>query len=88
MKIVALALVVVAGCASTSDVVPTGDGAYMVSAHGVMGYSSGGEQKAKAFKSAEAFCKEKGKSLQTIAEADTPGGFGRVASGEVRFRCV
>ena len=88
MRIAALALVALAGCASTSDVVSVGSETYMVSAHGVMGHSSGPEQKAKAFKSAEAFCKEKGKGFQTVSEAETPSGFGRIASGEVRFKCV
>lgn len=85
MVLVCLALV---GCASTSDVVSVGSDTYMVSAHGVMGYSSGPEQKAKAYRSAEDFCKARGKVSQPVSESETPSGFGRVASGEVKFRCV
>lgn len=78
----------IVGCASTSDVVSTGRDTYMVSAHGVMGYSSGPEQKAKAFREADAYCGKLGKSFQTVNAKDTPSGFGQVASGEVEFRCI
>lgn len=86
--VVLAAAATVAACASVSDVVPTGPDTYMVSAHGVMGYWSGGEQKAKAFERANAFCAAKGKTMQAVNVADTPSGFGRIASGDVEFRCL
>ena len=81
-------LCVVTGCASISDVVSTGQGTYMVSSHGVMGHSSAGAEKAAAFEKAGKFCKSLGKTLQSIGTQETPSGFGRIASGEVQFRCV
>ena len=79
----------VVGCAGVTDVVSTGPDTYMVASHGVMGWSSGGAQKAKAFKEADAFCKSLGKQLQPISTNETPGGgFGKIASGEVHFRCL
>jgi hypothetical protein len=61
---------------------------YMVASRGVMGWSSGGAQKAKAFEEADAYCRGLGKALQPIRSNETPGGFGQIASGEVEFRCL
>lgn len=61
----------------------------MVTAHGTMGYSSGPEQKSKAFEQAAAYCKQSGKDLETISATDTGAGvWGKVSSAEVDFRCV
>ena len=52
MRAAALTLVVatlLAGCAGATHVVSTGPGTYMIASHGVMGWSSGPAQKAKAF---------------------------------------
>lgn len=90
--IVAIALLMVslvAGCAGVTNVVSTGPDTYMIASHGVMGWSSGSAQKAKAFQEADAFCKSLGKQLQPISTNETPGGgFGQIASGEVQFRCL
>ena len=83
-----LALGSVAGCAGSTDVVPSGPDTFMVASHGTMGWSSGGAQKAKAFQQAADFCKSKGKQMQPIGTKETPSGFGQIASGEVEFRCV
>jgi hypothetical protein len=69
-------------------VVPTGHDRYMVANHGTMGWSSGGAQKAKAFQEANAFCKSKGKEVETVNEHETDSGFGRIASADIEFRCV
>jgi len=81
-------VLLLAGCAGVTDVVSTGPDTYMVASHGVMGWSSGGAQKAKAFQEADAFCKSLGKHLQLIGTNEAPGGFGKIASGEVQFRCL
>jgi hypothetical protein len=88
MKVAAISLLVLAGCAATSDVVPTGADTYMVTAHGVMGQSSGGEQKVIAFGKANSYCQSQGKTVQQVTVQDTPGGFGQIASAQVEFRCV
>ena len=82
------AVSLVAGCAGVTDVVSTGPDTYMAASHGVMGWSSGGAQKAKALQKADAFCKSLGKQLQPIGTNETPGGFGKIAAGEVHFRCL
>jgi hypothetical protein len=77
-----------AGCAGATHVVATGPGTYMVASHGTMGWSSGPAQKAKAFEEAGDYCKKVGEEMQPINSSETEGGFGKIASGEVDFRCV
>jgi hypothetical protein len=60
----------------------------MVAKHGTMGWSSAGAQKAKAFEQADAFCRAKGKEVESVNEHETDSGFGRIASAEIEFRCV
>ncbi|MCA8018101.1 hypothetical protein [Burkholderia metallica] len=77
------------GCAGTTDVVSTGPDSYMVASHGTMGWSSGPAQKASAFEKASAYCGRSGKEMEVIQSGDSgTGGFGRISSAEVDFRCV
>ena len=76
------------GCASVTDVVSTGPETYMVAAEGVLGNSSSGKQAFKAQQQAAAFCKAKGMQVETISSLEVPGGFGKVASATVSFKCV
>jgi hypothetical protein len=83
------ALALVASCAGTTNqVVPTGHDTFMVANHGTMGWSSAGAQKAKAYEQANAFCKSKGKEVETVNEHETDSGFGKIASADIEFRCV
>lgn len=61
---------------------------YMIATHGSMGASSAGEQKAKAFDAASAYCRGLGKELETTDVAETDSGLVKIASAEVHFRCV
>jgi len=83
-----LLVVLVAGCAGVTHVVSTGPDTYMLASHGTMGWSSGSAQKAKVIEEASAYCNDKGKVLQVIRSSEEPGGFGKIASAEVEFRCV
>jgi hypothetical protein len=87
--VVSLVVVGLVGCAGTTNqVVPTGHDTYMVANHGTMGWSSAGAQKAKAYEEANAFCKSKGKEVETVNEHETDSGFGKIASADIEFRCV
>lgn len=90
MKIIiaVVAATTLTACAGVTNVVSTGPDTYMVASHGVMGWSSGSAQKAKAIQEAGAYCKSLGKELKSINTSETPSGFGKIASGEVEFRCV
>lgn len=84
----AISIVAIVGCASVTDVVSTGPGTYLVVAEGVMGNSSSGKQAFKAQEQAAVFCNRQGKQVETISNIEVPGGFGKVASATVTFRCV
>jgi hypothetical protein len=81
-------LTLIAACAGVTHVVSTGPDTFMVASHGTMGWSSGPAQKAKAFEEAGSYCKGLGKEFQPIKSDETASGFGKIASGEVEFRCV
>lgn len=81
------AILTIAGCASSTGVVPTGPDSFMVANHGVMGYSSAGAQKAQAFQLASDYCRNLGKNMHPINTAESPSGFGKIASAEVAFKC-
>ena len=79
----------ISGCAGVTDVVPTGKDTYMVASHGTMGWSSGGAQKAQAFTQANEFCQKMGKVVEVISTSDSGnGGFGKISSGQIDFKCV
>lgn len=87
--IVGFAIVSCAGCAGVSgQVVPTGQGTYMIADHGTMGWSSAGAQKAKAFETANTFCQKQGKEVKPLSDRETDSGFGKIASAELEFLCV
>lgn len=83
-----IAAALLAGCAGVTDtVIPAGQDTFLVATHGVMGWSSGPAQKARALERANAHCANIGKSFEVIRSSETPGGFGRIASAEIEFRC-
>ena len=59
-----LVVLVLAGCASPSDVVPYGNGLYMVTASDRGGATSEGDPQAMAAKEASAYCAKQGKTMQ------------------------
>ena len=84
-----ITVLVIASCAGVSNVVSAGKDTYLVANSGTMGWSSGGQQKAKALQKAEDFCNRKGEKLEVIRSYDSgAGGFGRISSAEVEFRCI
>ena len=86
--IFSLVAIAISSCASVTEVVSTGTGTYMVAAEGVLGNSSSGKQAFKAQEKAAAFCTQQGKQVETISTNEVPGGFGKVASATVNFKCI
>jgi hypothetical protein len=85
----AMVLGIFAGCVGTTDqVVPTGHGTFMIPSQGLMGWSSGSAEKAKAFEDAAAYCMKLGKEVETVLASESEGGFGGLATPEIEFRCV
>ena len=86
--ILVITVLVIASCAGVSNVVPAGEDTYLVANSGTMGWSYGGQQKAKALLKAEDFCKKQGKKFEVIRSYYSgAGGFGKISSAEVEFRC-
>ena len=80
--------ILLTGCAGQSKIIPTGNDTYLISSHGVMGYSSGDEQKVQAYEEANKFCQSQGKKIETVYANDSgAGGYGRISSAQVNFRC-
>lgn len=69
-----------AGCATTSDIVPVGHGVYEVAGSSATGMSSGGAQKVRLIKAANEFCGKQGKTATVVDANDTNGHVGGFAS--------
>ena len=80
ISVVAFAAVALAGCATTSDIVPVGHGVYEVAGSSATGMSSGGAQKVRLIKVANAFCAKSGQSATLVDANDTNGHVGGFAS--------
>lgn len=84
---IALCAGVLTSCATTSDVVSTGPQTFMVSASGIAGNGSAGEQKAIALQKANTFCNSKGLQMAIIEVRLTDPKFATSPAAEVNFRC-
>ena len=87
-KLLLICFLTLSACAGQSKVIPTGNDTYLISSQGVMGWSSGHEQKVQAYEEANKYCQSQGKKLQTVSSNDSgAGGFGKVSSAQVNFKC-
>jgi hypothetical protein len=78
-----------AACASSSGVVSTGPGTYMVANKHLAPGASGGPLLADLYREAGEFCAKQGgqvQGLQTGATDHQP--FGQLANARLEFRCV
>ena len=88
---ICLAAVALAGCGTTSFVMPAQNGTFWVT--GSSAHLSGAEEKAKLVEQADAYCKHRDKSAVVIAsnENDATAGTlaapGKLARATVQFRC-
>ena len=80
---------IVAGCASTNEIVPIGKDTYMVSGWGKSpGGYSGAEVKAAAIRDANKFCIGQGKQVQVVSANQRDMSFGVNATAELQFMCL
>lgn len=59
-----LAVLLLAGCASTTEVVPYGGGLYLITANDSSGVTNFGELQTLAAKEANAYCAKQGKTMR------------------------
>lgn len=87
-KLISIAMIGVAGCASTG-VVSTGVDSYMIAKGGGGPGATGAEMSADLYREANAFCASQKKQFERISVTEkdnTP--FVRAASSKIEFRCV
>jgi hypothetical protein len=83
-----IALTLLAGCASTTGVIPAGKDQYMISREDNGPASSLGAIKAQVFQEAAAFCAGEGKTMEIIREIDVPLSLGQFPQTSLQFKCV
>jgi len=76
-----------AGCAALANVTPIGDGAYMTVVRSNDVNARVSDQLAKASAQANAYCTERGASLEVIKVVAEPPPPGQAPSAEIDFRC-
>ena len=91
MKIIPfVSLLVLAGCASNSGVVPIGRDTFMVSREASPLSTGSGNSKAEAFREANQYCTNQNRLLQVVntIESKPPYGNGNLPKAEVQFMCL
>jgi hypothetical protein len=86
----ALAGLVLTGCASATGIVPAGGEEYMSAKQQATGFPGLGNMKAELLTEADAFCKSKGSTLAVTKETETqpPYVLGNYPRAEIRFKCI
>jgi hypothetical protein len=82
--------VTVAGCASYSGIVATGQDSFMVSKQASTSFPGLGNLKADVVKYASRYCESHGKTLQITNETESRPPFilGKYPRAELRFKCT
>lgn len=90
MKIIlGFAIIFLAGCATTSGVVPMGGDTYMISRSEKGFDTTGSRVKADAYKEAYQFCVANGKKLEILKSTQKDmAPFRSDAQAEIEFRCL
>lgn len=79
---------ILAGCASTTGVVPMGNNAYMVAREDNSPGASIGAVKVAALQEAGAYCATKSQGFEVVSSNDVPRSFGQFPQSQLQFRCV
>ncbi len=77
------------GCGgTTSRIVPTGHGTFVIPRKDLLGLSTGSSEKARALQDAVAYCRKLAEDIETVLTSEAEGGYGGLAAPEIEFRCV
>ena len=90
MKTILIVLmgILVAGCATSTGVIPMGQNTYMVSNRSMAPGASLGAAKAAVLVEAKDFCQSKGNDFKTLNTTDVPRSFGQMPEAAIQFECV
>lgn len=83
-----LALAILTGCSTVSEVVPTGKDSYMVGSTARGGFTGDAEVKSLAVKRANEFCAAKGLRAQVTGSQSSGTQGWTPQNAEVQFTCV
>lgn len=87
MKFIFVVLLL-AGCASDTGIVPIGNDLYMSSKQDYSFNWHGGKVKADLYQQAAKFCSEKNKKSVPVSDSERDASmYGNYASAEIKFRC-
>jgi hypothetical protein len=89
-RILVSSIIVLAGCAINTGVVPIGQDTFMVSRQAATGFSGLGDLKGEAFREANQYCLDQRKSVQVLhaSESSPPYIFGNFPKAVIQFRCL
>lgn len=90
IPIVISAVLVVAGCATSSGVTPLGQDTFMISRNGAGFWSSTAQIKAEALKDADEYCRSNDKKMQIVhtSQHEASGRPGDFPGAEIQFMCL
>ena len=83
-------LILLAGCAANSGIVPIGNDTYFVSRQSANAFAGSGDLKAETLREASQHCLAQQKSFEVInmTEAQPPFILGNYPKAEVQFKCL
>lgn len=83
-----LFVLLLAGCASSTGVVPIGQDTYMVGGKAKGLGASGYDASADLYREANTYCGQMGKRFEQVNVQSRDGGFARFPNAKLEFRCV
>jgi hypothetical protein len=89
MKKVVFIFLMLAGCSTSSGIIPDGKDAYIIIISGGHRFKSSSDLKIDAYKDADSYCKKFDKRIETIAEKSIqPGVLTNDSEAELKFKCI
>lgn len=85
---IATFIATLAGCATSSQIVPIGKDTYMLNREAATGFAGTANVKIQAISEAGQYCQKEGKQLRVVGTHEIPGGVGRFSAAEVQFMCL
>lgn len=82
-----MAAAILAGCTSSSGVVPAGQNTYMI-ARTQWGFAGTSPIKADALKEADDYCRQRGKTMKVLKIVEKPLKLGSEPAAEMYFQCL
>jgi len=79
---------ILAGCATSSGIVPTGPDSYMVSRSAGWGSANASSVLADDYREANEFCAKDGKKMETVHTQTSPMYFGHRPEAQLDFMCL